>query len=279
MSSKTLSSTPKHNRTGFKEQLAFGVRELLLGLSSVNLAACGLLFKKGRKPAVDFVSYTYKLYSGYGLQGPFHDLPWRSDCLLPRIRASKAFHEIDFTRSPELLFPFPTALSVSPLELAILALLVRNLKPKRVIEFGTAEGRTTVNLALYLPPDGEVVTIDLPPRSGASSAGHLGSGQAVEGRIKQLLGDVTQFDWTPYERSAEFVFCDACDLYEGFAKETAAAFRVVQPGGIVLWHDYGFVRDRTKFLNELGRKLPVKHIEGTTVAYLRIESSEFLTKL
>jgi methyltransferase family protein len=274
-----LDSTARHKRTGFVQRLAFGTRQLLLGLFSVNLAACKLFVGRGRKPAMEFVSYTYKLYSGYGLPGPFHDMPWRSDCLLPRIPASEVFPEIDFTRSPELLFPFPRVLSVSPLELGVLALLVRHLQPKRVIEFGTAEGRTTLNLALYLPPDGEVLTIDLPQESASNGPGYLGSGHPVKARIRQLLGDVTQFDWTPYERSADLVFCDACDLYEGFAKETAAGLRVVRPGGVVLWHDYGFVRDRTAFLNELGCKLPVSHIEGTTIACLRVESPEFLKRV
>jgi Methyltransferase domain len=260
--------TARHIRSGLAEKLAFAIRESFLGLFSVNLAALQVLLTKGWRSATQLVSHNYKLYSGYGLTGLPPDMAWRSDCILPKMCAGEIFPEIDFMRSPELIFPFPTILSISTIELSILAILVRHFQPQRVVEFGTAEGRTTLNLAVYLPPGGEVVTIDLP--SGSSTGKWRYLKYPASEHVRQLLGDVSEFDWTPYRHTAGLVFSDACDLYPQFVKETAAAFEVVAPGGVILWHDYGYGRYRTRYLNELRRKWPICHIEGTHLACLRV---------
>lgn len=46
----------------------------------------------------------------------------------------------------------------------------------------------------------------------------------------------------------------------------------MKPGGLVLWHDYrgGKLRGVSDTLNEMGRHLPLLHIQGTSiVAYRR----------
>src|SRR6266581_2029298 len=48
-------------------------------------------------------------------------------------------------------------------ELAYLALLTCNLKPKNIFEIGTYHGRTALNFALNAPSDCVVYTLDLPP--------------------------------------------------------------------------------------------------------------------
>jgi hypothetical protein len=50
----------------------------------------------------------------------------------PQISVHELFPEIDFTRSPELLFPFPRDLSPMPHELMVLAHFVSFLRPQRV---------------------------------------------------------------------------------------------------------------------------------------------------
>jgi predicted O-methyltransferase YrrM len=82
--------------------------------------------------------------------------------LLPEIPIEMLYPSIDLSQI-ELLYPLPRAGGVRVDELVIISAIVRHLKPKRLVEIGTAEGRTTLNLALHSPQDSEVITLDLPP--------------------------------------------------------------------------------------------------------------------
>jgi hypothetical protein len=246
----------------------------LSGLAALNLNSLRVLFRKGVGPAANYVIMTHRLYKGYGLPGHWSDLPWRSDMLVQKVPVQELFPEIDFSHSPELIHPFPRGLSTSPHELMMLAHVVSFLKPKRVVEFGTAEGRTTLNIALHLPPDGEVVTLDFPPIPGQNEVGFFYWDQPVKSKIKQIFSGVDTWDSTPYRATAQIVFCDACDQPEGLAAETAQAFAVVQPGGVIFRHDYGTAEGPTLFWNDLSKELPVRHLEGTALLCLRVDSPE-----
>jgi hypothetical protein len=258
----------KHERVTLADKLAFGLREAMLGLFSLNLAAFVVLLTKGWRPATQLVSYNYKLYSGFGFHGLPLSVPWRTDCALPSVPPGEIFKGIDFSRSPELVFPEPTALSISTLELTVLCQLVRTLKPGRVIEFGTATGRTAANLAAQLAATSQLITVDVP--NGGSNGKWLYLGQPGSERIKQLECDLTTYNWTSYRGSSEIVFCDACDMPEPFAKETRIAFDLVTDAGIILWHDYGFGLYRTRALNKLRQLFPLYNIAGTNLACLQV---------
>ncbi|HEV2523209.1 MAG TPA: class I SAM-dependent methyltransferase [Candidatus Acidoferrales bacterium] len=263
----------KHERSTFADKLAYALREGMLALASANLAALKVLLTKGWRPATQLVSHNYKLYSGFGLNGLPLDVPWRTECTLPSLPPDEIFRDIDFSHSPPLIFPKPTALSISTLELIILCQLIRAMKPDRVIEFGTATGRTAANLAANLPPGSELITVDIPEGSSNGKWLYLELGADVLGRIKQLECDLTTYDWSTYRRSAGIVFCDACDTPKPFAKETELAFDLVTDNGIILWHDYGYSRFRTKALNKLGTLMPVWNIAGTNLACVHVTPS------
>jgi predicted O-methyltransferase YrrM len=161
----------------------------------------------------------------------------------------------------------------------ILAHVVNFLKPKRVVEFGTAEGRTALNIALHLPEDGEVVTLDFPPIPGQNEVGFYYWDQPLKSKIKQIFDGVDTWDSTPYHASAEIVFCDACDQPLGLAAETAQAFKVVKPGGVIFRHDYSSAQGPTHFWNALAKELPVKHLEGTTLLCLRVQDQATYDKM
>jgi hypothetical protein len=185
---------------------------------------------------------------------------------------------MDCTRSPELLFPFPRNLGVLPQELIVLTKVVDHLKAKRVVEFGTAEGRTALNIALHLPPGGEIITLDLPPVPGQNEVGFFYWDQPAKTRIKQIFASVDSWDYRPYRASAELVFCDACDRMPGLAAEAYQAFSVVKPGGVILRHDYSTAEGPTRFWEWLARELPVFQIEGTVMLCLRVDSEEVYKK-
>lgn len=245
----------------------------------MNLAAVSLLVRKGTKVAAEYVTQSSRYFEGFGFVWRWHELPWRNHYLVPAASAGSLFPEIDFNRSLELCFPFPRDQGVYTHELAVLTHVVNRMKPKRVIEFGTAEGRTSVNLAAYLPAGGELVTIDLPPNPPANYVGYFYWDHPVKSRIKQLYGDILRHDWSSYKNSAAVVFCDALDEYAGVKEETKTAFGLVETGGVIFWHDYGSAEGVTRFLNELSREIPVRHIEGTTLGCLPVPNAEVRERL
>src|SRR5215475_5531411 len=260
-------------------QMSSPIGRLFIALSSLNLHALGLLASKGFSSAKAYVTYTHRLYGGYGLPWIWSSLPWRKDMLIPPATAHEIFPDIDFNRSPELLHPFPRDLGVHPHELMILCHIVRKFQPARTIEFGTAEGRTALNLAHHAPENGEIVTLDLPPVPGFNEIGYFYWDSPLKSKIKQIFGDVGTWDPEPYRSSADVVFCDACDQLPGLAQEMALAFAVVKPGGVILRHDYGSNEGTTKFWNQVGQHVPVRHIDGTNLLCLKVETAELHQKM
>jgi predicted O-methyltransferase YrrM len=160
--------------------------------------------------------------------------------------------------------------------LAITALLVRG-DARVVFEIGTADGRTTRNLAANLPPDGRVHTLTLPlsedpvHRSMQSvRVGHGFLGTPEGARITQLWGDSTRFDYSPYAGSCQLVFIDAGNSEEAVRLNSEAALRLVdRRRGVIVWNDalhFGTQRALPRLGRE--RALPVHQVRGTGLAIL-----------
>lgn len=247
-------------------------------LSSVNLSALRVLLRNGPSAALNFVSHSYHLYSGFGMPHLWQRLPWRNDLRIPIRKTEQLFPEIDFSRSPELYFPFPRSLGVLPQELIVLSKVVSHLGAHRVIEFGTAEGRTALNIAAQLPAHGEIITLDLSPTPGKNDVGFFYWDQPVRSKIKQVFASVDAWDSRPYRASADVVFCDACDLMPGLAAEAYQAFSLVKPGGVIFRHDYSTAEGPTRFWEWIARELPVYQIDGTFLLCLRVDSNEVYKK-
>jgi predicted O-methyltransferase YrrM len=161
--------------------------------------------------------------------------------------------------------------------------LLHYLKPARVFEFGTNRGRTTRLIAERTPQETQIFTLDLPPevlRQAASfrrmpidRPGEAFQGLPVAAKITQLLGDSRTFDYRPYYGTMDFIFIDANHTYEGVASDTAHAFRMLRPGGTIIWDDYhpawpGVMR----CVEELAAsELEIAHVAGTRFAHFRGE--------
>jgi hypothetical protein len=179
--------------------------------------------------------------------------------------------------------------NVNLAELAILAQAAAATRPGTIIvEIGTFDGRTTMNLAVNAPVP--VITLDLPsehialhelaagerqyvdkPRPGERirAAAWPWSGSAR--RIAQLYGDSVTFDWSEHDGKAGLVFVDGSHAYEHVRKDSETALQLVAPGGMVMWHDYGAWEGVTRALEELeaSRQLGLRHIRGTRLVFWR----------
>lgn len=172
-------------------------------------------------------------------------------------------------------------LSMSPSEVMAIGAMVRTLKPRRVLEIGTFEGNTTVNLAANAPADARVYTLDLPPGWGgtfglevpdihdnAAPGHHTGRqfiGSRYAGKVTQLWGDSAQFDWDEFS-PFDFILIDGCHTYEYALADTRNALRVVRPGGVIVWHDYGMLEDVSRAVDEFADEMKVHAIQGTRLA-------------
>jgi predicted O-methyltransferase YrrM len=159
-----------------------------------------------------------------------------------------------------------------------------------IFEIGTFDGRTSLNLAFSSPPHCQVYTLDLKPemdtafdlaegerhmvekpRSGARIDRYRNTDSAAVSRIHQLYGDSASFDFSPYYGTCSLVFIDASHAYEYVLSDSRAALKMIRPGGVILWHDYGIWSGVTEALEHLaGGEMPgIRCIQGTSLAYWR----------
>jgi hypothetical protein len=174
--------------------------------------------------------------------------------------------------------------SLTLLEMFIVMAATQIIVPRQVFEIGTFLGNTTLNLALNIPPDGTVFTLDLDVehagRANQDRADapltelHLAStasldfiGSSVESKIRPLIGNSTTFDFSRWRDSVELVFIDGGHDFATVKSDTENAFLMARKDkpSCVLWHDY-LNRDYsglTYYLDELSRQQQIVHIEET----------------
>lgn len=180
--------------------------------------------------------------------------------------------------------------NVSPLELLCLASLVRGRAPRTVLELGTFNGNTTLQIAANLPPEGLVYTLDLPvgaasdARAAPNDHHYVASeqrqrerlryeGTACASRVRQVYGNSLEVDFLAVceQRRPDFIFVDAGHSYECVRSDTEKSFGVLAEGGCIAWHDYNADwPDVYNYLNGLGRERNLVRISGTAlVLYAR----------
>jgi predicted O-methyltransferase YrrM len=172
----------------------------------------------------------------------------------------------------------------------ILAVLARRCRT--MFEFGTATGKTTYLLASNSPADARVHTLTLAPDALASYSRDSGdsgvatrrahqesrftsflyTGTAAEPKVTQLFGDSKALDTTPYRGACDLIFVDGSHAWSYVLSDTAKAFEMLAPGGIIIWHDYRplrrSARDVCRALDVLARQRPLVRLRGTSmVAY------------
>jgi hypothetical protein len=171
------------------------------------------------------------------------------------------------------------------LETMLLIAACRAVNARRVFEFGTFMGTNTFNLALNVPQDGEILTLDLPDESFVQhdadlpfAKAHLTTqvldfeGSCVEGRIRRLRGNSRTFDFSPWRSAIDLAFIDGGHDAETVRSDTESALMMAardKTSGIV-WHDYGNADypELTEYLNTLAKEHPVIHIEDTMLCVL-----------
>jgi predicted O-methyltransferase YrrM len=135
-------------------------------------------------------------------------------------------------------------------ELLTLGAIAKMIQPRKVVEFGTFRGGSTLVMASNIPSDGRIVTVDIDPAQRKSHEHGLGTGlsefdlgclfrgTAYESKIEQRFCNTLHFDADDLIGQADLVFVDADHTYEFVKRDTEKAMTLVRPGGWILWHDY-----------------------------------------
>jgi len=156
------------------------------------------------------------------------------------------------------------------LDVLILGRIARRHQPRALFEFGTFDGRTSLNLIANAAPSARLDTIDIQKHACRFD------GTSYESRITRLLGDSLTYDFSPYLGRMDLVFVDAGHNYAAVRHDSEIALKMLGPlGGIVIWHDYGpHCRGVTQALNELflghPRFASARRIEDTSLVVLRL---------
>ncbi len=118
-----------------------------------------------------------------------------------------------------------------------------------ILEFGTFTGRTAYNLALNAAT--KVYTVDIGRNVDAcSNAAGVTYPEYIPGefflddpelgdKIELVVGDSMTLNFSRFYGAMGMVIVDGGHSYEVAKSDTKNALRLVRPGGIVVWDDYG----------------------------------------
>lgn len=181
--------------------------------------------------------------------------------------------------------------NVTYYELLVLSSIVANSAPQRLLEIGTFDGNTTLQMALNAPSNATLHTIDLPCNQTMTSVPILNEdvkyvtdkakqgrkyiGTPVESKIVQHFGDSTTYDFRKFimEGRIDLCFIDGGHSYECVKSDTENALKVLSPRGMILWHDFSpNCSGNYRYLCELGKSLPLIHLEGTSLVLYKSSS-------
>jgi predicted O-methyltransferase YrrM len=195
----------------------------------------------------------------------------------------KIFPGIDYSKETIIVqnpFTRRRGTSIELDELMALLAIVRHTHANKIIEVGTFDGNTTLNLALNTGDTGSVVTLDLPPeglgeinRSRVSQPTEFEKrqyvGHEVERKITQVYGDSAELDWRTLYGPFDLAFIDGDHTSEYVLSDTANTLSVLNPGGIVIWHDYEYRSVAAVVDRVLEHGDPIHWIRGTRLAVAR----------
>ncbi len=161
--------------------------------------------------------------------------------------------------------------------------LLAALRPKRVLEIGTALGHMTANLTEWSPDDAVVFTVgttaDMPPACGPAQqyeapprealgrfAGHFGKRH----KVRQIVADSLDHDFQTLA-PIDFAFIDGAHDLAHVLSDTRKVYQALAPGGCIAWHDFGSATpwvEVRQALERAGLPEPIVHVAGTQVAFL-----------
>ena len=178
-------------------------------------------------------------------------------------------------------------MSITIEELSCVLAIAKGVNAKNILEIGTWDGNTALNLAVNTHP-ARVVTMDLPidftvdqqKSTLAYPVGRLNltdrkqvgrqlSSHSLGSTVRQVYGDSAVLDWGMLGSPFDLIFIDGCHEYSYVKSDSRNALSHVRDGGAVVWHDYGMNEDVSRVVDEVVETndgLKAYAVEGTRLA-------------
>lgn len=124
-----------------------------------------------------------------------------------------------------------------------LARLILRQQAAVVFEFGTFMG-ATANYIASIPCVTKVLTLNIPPKERPLlsmrdidlSYTQNTARDILDGKVTQLWGDSTAFDFVPYAQAVDLAWVMGAHSPEYIASDLRSAFGMLRPGGTVVLH-------------------------------------------
>jgi predicted O-methyltransferase YrrM len=167
-----------------------------------------------------------------------------------------------------VMYPLSGAKDTPLHDMLVLLNLARGRKARRILEIGTFRARTTYALHLNCPGAAivsyDIEILDSPFRGELLKTANVQLRNASFAASAETLRKEPRFD---------FIFVDASHRFEHVIEDSRLALELVDPNGIILWHDYranDFPFDEgmrvPEALNIISEKTPIYAIPDTYLA-------------
>ncbi len=130
------------------------------------------------------------------------------------------------------------AIAVSPAQGKLLNLLARMVNARRILEFGTLGGYSTIWLARALPPEGRLISLEYEQKHAEVARANIaraGLAELVDVRVGAALDTLPQLAEeleAGYAEPFDLVFIDADKEHN--AEYFAASVRLTRPGSVII---------------------------------------------
>lgn len=120
---------------------------------------------------------------------------------------------------------------ISPEQASYMQILLRLTRAGEVVEVGTLGGYSAIAMAMALPPEGRVRTLELDPEHARFAREWIARSPAAD-KVEVLEGDARQLLRTLPPDSADAAFIDADK--EGYRTYLDESLRIVRRGGLIM---------------------------------------------
>lgn len=173
-------------------------------------------------------------------------------------------------------------LSLDAQELLAICAIAAHTKPRRLVEIGTSDGNTTLNLVANAADGARIVTVDLPEDwdgvfqiavpemmknvTDRAAVGRQFRAGPYRTQVTQVFGDSASLDYARLDGPFDLAFIDGCHYYDYVMADTRNCLANLRSGGVIIWHDYGMIEDVSRVVDEFAARLDIKVVTGTRLA-------------
>ena len=177
----------------------------------------------------------------------------------------------------KVIYPFgrEQGKSLNSREILALCHISKYLQPTTLLDIGTFEGNTALNMLANTHDHARLWTVDIGDitpiieesgrynnKTSQDRVGIQIKGHRLSNRITMITEDSMNLNWDELP-GFDLILIDGCHKAEVVRHDTDMALTHINDGGVILWHDYGFIPDITQMLDEM---YAVKQIERTRLA-------------